>query len=278
MMKKAVLFVMAAIFLLSCQQGEPSFDNREGDVLAFSGRLWDIKIYKDQKWGPGNNYFTNHPNDIWIDDDGHLHLTVTERVGQWRCTEVICQDTMGYGTYIWTIQGDPVDIDPNIIIGLFTWDDSTFQTDANSEVDIEFSKWGDLEQDTTLQYGVQPINFGPYFPERDYKPKVEPSTWDGVSTHAFTWTKDSITWASWQGDQYGNGEPLARWKFDKNNPPRRKNENGISSDPVIIPAPGKNTNARMNMWLVKGADVGPAFPIPYRHEIIIQKFEYIPLP
>jgi len=275
MMKKIVLSFLVATFLLSCKQGEPSFNQREGDVLTFSGRKWDIKVYKEQKWGPGNNYFTDHPDDVFIDDDGHLHLSVTERNGKWWSSEVISQDTMGYGTYVWTIQGNPVNIDQNIVIGLFSWDDFTFQTDANSEVDIEFSKWGVPEQDTTLQYGVQPINFGPYYPERDFKPKVEPSIWNGVSTHAFTWSKDSITWASWQGDKYGNGEPLAKWTFTKNNPPRIKNENGNSSNPVIIPAPGNHTNARMNVWLVAGADVGPVVPI--RYDIIIQKFEYFPL-
>ncbi len=276
MIKQGLIFALAGVFLLACKQAEPSFNNRVGDELTFSGMKWDIKIYKEQTWGPGNNYFTNHPNDIFIDDNGYLHLTVTERNGKWWCTEVISQEAMGYGTYIWTIQGNPVNIDQNIVIGLFTWDNFTFQTQANSEVDIEFSKWADADQDTTLQYGVQPINFGPYFPERDYKPKVEPSTWNGVSTHAFTWTEDSIYWESWQGDQYGNGEPIAKWTFDKNNPPRVKNEGGNSSNPIVIPAPGNNTNARMNMWLVQGANVGPVLPI--RHEIIIRKFEYIPKP
>ena len=264
------------IVLTSCEQSDPVFPNRDGDVLTFAGRKWDIKVYKDITWGPGNNYFTNHPNDIWVDDKGRLHLTVTEREGRWWCTEVIAQDTMGYGTYIWTIEGDPVDIDRNIVLGLFTWDNNTFQTDANSEVDIEFSKWADGDQDTTLQYGVQPINFGPYYPERDFKPQVTPDTWKGVSTHAFTWTDSLITWQSWTGPTYGNGAPQASWSFDLNNPARRKNEGGNSSDPIIIPAPGNTTTARMNLWLVQGALVGPYVPI--RTELVISNFEYRPLP
>ncbi len=274
-MKKLVLGTLVVFALVSCKQSDPSFNQRQGDVLEFSGMKWDIKIFEEFVWGPGNNYFTNHPNDVWVDNNGHLHLTVTERNSRWRCTEVISQDTMGYGTYVWTIRGNPVDIDRNIVIGLFTWDDSTFQSDANSEIDIEFSKWGDPDQDTTLQYGVQPINFGPYYPERDYKPQVEPSVWNGVSTHAFTWTDTLITWASWPGPDYGVGDPIASWSFDLTNPPRVKNEGPNSSDPVVIPRPGNHTNARMNMWLVNGIE-GPFFPI--RHEIIIEKFEYIPLP
>lgn len=274
-MKKLGIFVLAVSFLWSCEQGSPDFNNRNGDTLEFSNRTWTIKKYEDQTWGPGNNFFTTHPNDVFVDGDGYLHLTVTERNGRWRCTEVISQDTMGFGTYIWTIQGNPVNIDRNIVLGLFTWDNETFKTQANSEVDIEFSKWGDPDQDTTLQYGVQPIAFGPYFPERAYKPKAEPSVWNGISTHAFTWTDTLITWASWPGDDYGVGDPIASWTFDLNNPARRKNEGGNSSDPIIIPAPGNNTNARMNLWLVNGIE-GPF--VPARHEIIIRKFDYIPLP
>lgn len=272
----SIFSLAVALSFAGCEQSDPSFTNRSGDVLTFAGRKWDIKIFKNSTWGPGNNYFTDHPNDIFIDDNGYLHLTITERDNKWWSSEVISQDTMGYGTYVWTVGRVPQNLDPMVVLGLFTWDSYTFQTDANSEVDIEFSKWGDADQDTTLQYGVQPINFGPYFPERDDKPKVNPSLWADVSTHAFTWTDTLITWESWIGAEYGNGPPQASWTFDLSNPARVKNENGNSSNPVIIPAPGSNTNARMNLWLVQGADSGPVFP--FRTEIVIQDFKYIPLP
>lgn len=258
----------------SCEQSEPSFNARNGNILTFSGREWDIK-FAEILLGPGNNYFTNHPNDVWVDDQDQLHLTVTQRGGRWRCTEVVSRDTMGYGTYIWTVKGNPVDIDPLIVLGLFTWDNNSFQSQANSEVDIEFAKWGDAEEEYTLQYGVQPIAFGPYFPERVHKPLGNNSDWIGTSTHAFTWTDSLITWESWPGSEYGNGPPATSWTFDLNNPARVKNEGGNSSNPIIIPAPGNTTNARMNLWLMNGVE-GPDDQT--RHEIIISKFDYIPLP
>lgn len=264
-----VLF--CALTIISCQQSDTQFNGREGDVLTFSGRKWDIK---NEFQGPGPNFFRSHPNDIFIDNNGYLHLTVSERDGQWNCTEVISQDNLGYGTYIWTIEGDPVNIDRNIVLGLFTWDNNTFQTDANSEVDIEFAKWGDPEEEYTLQYGVQPIAFGPYNEERVDKPEEPNSNWIGVSTHTFTWTDTLITWQSWKGEQYGTRPPDASWSFDLNNPGKRKFEGNNISDRVVIPAPGETTNARMNLWLVNGPE-GPFIPV--RHEIIIRKFEYIPL-
>lgn len=272
-MKTTGLLSVLILTCYGCEQPEPNFNNRDGDILTFAGRSWEIK-HANILLGPGPNFFTDHPNDVFVDDNGYLHLSVQEREGTWRCTEVISEDTMGYGTYIWTIQGNPVDIDENIVLGLFTWDNYTFLEEANSEVDIEFAKWGDPLEEYTLQYGVQPINFGQYNAERVDKPEVATHKWIGVSTHAFTWTDTLITWESWDGENYQGRPADASWTFDLNNPPKIKYENNMSSDPIVIPAPGNTTQARMNLWLMNGQG-GPANG--QRHEIIIRDFQYIPL-
>lgn len=273
-MKRLWTLIIASTLLLSgCEQSDPSFNNRNGDILQFAGRNWSIKHGK-VLFGPGPNYFSNHPNDVWIDEDGYLHLSVAEREDVWYATEVVSEDTMGYGTYVWTVEGDLQNLDPNIVLGLFTWDNNTFQKEANSEVDIEFAKWGEVDMDTTLQYGVQPIAFGPYNEERVDKPRISSTKWIGVSTHAFTWTDTLIYWESYEGDKFRNGPPVATWSFDLNNPAKIKYEGNNQSDPVIIPAPGNTTNARMNLWLLTGPE-GPMFG--RRHEVIIRDFQYIPL-
>lgn len=277
--------ILAYLFLLllfifvipSCDQSDPSFNQRDGDMLKFAGRDWIIKHSPDLL-GPGNNYFSDHPNDVWIDDQNYLHLSVNERNGVWYCTEVVSADTFGYGTYVWTVQADLKNMDVNIVLGLFTWDNNTFQEEANSEVDIEFARWGEDTVINTIQYGVQPIAFVPpgaeFYNERKFKPDVPAESWVGISTHAFTWTDSLITWESWLGPSYQNGPPIATWYFDQTNPPRRKYENGLSSDPIVIPAPGNTTNARMNLWLFNGVE-GPNFGIG--HEVIIRDFQFIPL-
>ncbi len=275
-MKKALLFLvggLSALMFSSCEQPVPKFKGRVGDVLTFSGREWTIK-YGNNTQGPGGNYFTDNNDDVFIDANGYLHLSISEKEGIWRCTEVVSNDTMGYGTYIWTIEGNPVNIDRNVVLGLFTWNPYSFKTQANSEVDIEFAKWQNPDEEYTLQYGVQPIAFGPYYPERVFKPQEDNNNWIGISTHSFTWTDTLITWESWQGAKYGDGPPDASWSFDLSNPARVKNEGGNSSDPIIIPAPEDATNARMNFWLANGPE-GPFVPV--RHEIIIRSFEYRPL-
>lgn len=272
-MRSIFILLISLIFVVSCKQSDPTFNNRDGDFLTFSGMQWEIK-HASYLLGPGPNYFSDHPNDVWIDDEEYLHLSVHERNGVWYSTEVISVDTFGYGTYVFTIEGNLKNIDKNIVLGLFTWDNNTFQEQANSEVDIEFAKWGVDTVENTLQYGVQPIAFGDYNPERVNKPEIDSENWNGVSTHAFTWTDTLITWASWKGIEYNNGPPLAEWSFNLDNPARIKYEGGNESDPIIIPAPGSTTNARMNLWLVNGPG-GPS--TLFNHEVIIQKFQFIPL-
>lgn len=271
--KRTFFLFLASFFLTACEQSDAEFIARDGNELEFAGRKWWIK-HGPILMGPGGNYFSNHPNDVWVDKNGFLHLKIREKGSDWISTEVVSREVMGYGTYIFTVEADLRNIDPNVVLGLFTWDNHTFQEQANSEVDIEFAKWGEDEEENTLQYGVQPIFFGPYYEERAFRPGNDGDNWVGISTHGFTWTDTLITWESYIGENYGVGEPVASWTFDLNNPARVKEEGGNFSDPVIIPAPGDSTNARMNLWLLEGPS-GPKNQLPY--EVIIRNFEYRPL-
>lgn len=118
----------------------PDF-GRVGNVVRFSGKVWDVKTSAGTV-GPGPNYFSGRAEDLFIDGKGYLHLRIAEHDGRWYSTELVGRDTCGYGTYRWVIEGDLQNIANNTVVGLFSWNDSSFLTQANSEVDIEFSKWG----------------------------------------------------------------------------------------------------------------------------------------
>lgn len=269
------LFLLLSAAILSCEQSDPSVRGRVDNVLDFSGYKWDIK-FGSQLQGPGPNYFTNDHDAVWLDDNGFLHLTYTNDGGIWRATEVVSQDTFAYGTYIFTVQGDLVNIPENLVLGLFTWNNNSFASQANSEVDIEFAKWNDGSTDQTLHYSVQPVNFGPYYPERSHQVELENvNDLIGISTHIFTWTDTLVSWASYKGDTYLNKQPIATWSYDNTNLPRVKHENGNSSAPVVIPAPENHTNARINYWVLNGAFSSPTDGL--EHEVIIRKFDFIPL-
>ena len=260
--------------LIGCEQSDPPDFGRDGDIITFSGRTWKIK-HSESQMGPGPNWFSDYVNDVYVDNSGRLHMKIAEHDGKWYATEVVSEDNLGYGTYIFTVIGDLINIPENIVLGLFTWDDSTFYEQANSEIDIEFAQWGNAENFNTLHYSAQPVNFGPYYPERTHNADTDSLNLIGVSTHGFTWTDTLVTWKSYTGYTYGEGEPIAEWSFDNTNLARVKNEGGNSSLPVVIPEPGANTNARINFWILPHIDTKPTDGL--EHEVIIDSFEYIPL-
>ncbi|MFM7722924.1 MAG: hypothetical protein ACKO7C_07960, partial [Bacteroidota bacterium] len=154
-MKRYVWFLlMASITLITCKQSNPEdVLGRQGDVVNFAGRKWDVK-YSNTPVGPGPNNFSRLYDDVWVDENGYLHLTIAKHGDTWYSSEVVGQDNLGYGTYIFTIQADPMSFSENVVFGLFTWDNNTLLTDGNSEVDIEFSKWGDVTSEEPTTFSV----------------------------------------------------------------------------------------------------------------------------
>jgi hypothetical protein len=273
------LFCLLIIITLnqSCKQSDPLPIVKEEpqDGLLFSGLKWEVKSGGDSKLGPGPNYFSDSTSNVFVDNQGYLHLKITLDNGKWNCAEVISREKFGYGTYVFTIQSNVANIDRNAVVGLFTWDNTSFFTQANSEVDIEFSKWGSATDTLTLTYSVQPVWFSnpvPYW-ERSKRPTMSVSKLKFPSTHAFTWTDSLITWKSYEGVNYPGNSLLSNWSFDKTKPPRIKIEGNNQSQPVVIPGPGQDTHARINLWLLNG--LGPSNNNEV--ELIVKEFKFIPL-
>jgi excisionase family DNA binding protein len=156
-MKKIFGLLVISLWLNGCKQSDPEdVLGREGDVVNFSGYVWDVKI-NEYAVGPGPNYFSGFYEDVFVDDNGYLHMRIAEHNGKWYSSEIVGRDTLGYGKYTWVMQADLENIPENITVGLFTWDNESFFAEANSEVDIEFSKWGNPDLATTLHYSVQPV-------------------------------------------------------------------------------------------------------------------------
>jgi hypothetical protein len=275
-MRKSIVFWMVCITILglSCHQSNPEdVLGRVGDVVTFAGRKWDIKS-SALPVGPGPNNFSKRYDDVWVDEKGYLHLTIDQHDNVWYSSEVVGQDDLGYGTYTFTMQADPMSFSENVVLGFFTWDDSTFYTDGNSEVDIEFSKWGDNTSVTPTTFSVQPVNFGTYYAERTREQNIDINLLKGVTTHQFNWTDTLITWFSYAGTE-AVGTPIATWSFNLNHPPRVKVDGGMSSLPIVIPAPGLHTHARMNLWTLPYQVQGPNNGL--KHEVVVRDFSYVPM-
>lgn len=130
-----VILALVTIFLLV-------FGSASARTIHFSGMDWQVKNGTGGL-NPNNltqNYWSDSPDSIWVDDEGRLHLKIRYEDGIWKSAELQSIDTMKYGDYTWEISNMIDNLDPNIVFGLFLYSD-----EHDHEYDIEFSRWGDEE-------------------------------------------------------------------------------------------------------------------------------------
>ncbi len=108
-------------------------------VLRFSGYEWMVKT-SDVPVGPGDNFFSDSGDNVFVDDEGSLHLRITRRGQRWHCAEVISVQSFGYGRYRFYLGSNLDHLDPNVILGCFTWNDDPEYN--HREIDIEFCAGG----------------------------------------------------------------------------------------------------------------------------------------
>jgi hypothetical protein len=96
--------------------------------IHFSSYDWWVKTGSGLL-GPGPNYFSDGTNNVWLDTNGFLHLRITQASNQWQCAEIISARTFGYGSYRFELDSIVDNLDPNIVLGLFTWSDDPAYAD-----------------------------------------------------------------------------------------------------------------------------------------------------
>lgn len=121
-------------------------------LLVFGGQPWAVKC--GGPLGPGPNTFSDSTQNVWLHDEGHLHLAITKHDDQWTSAELI-GPPLGYGQYRWVVAGRLGRLDPNAVLGLFLYaDPGPGRTER--ELDFELSRWGD-PQKPNAQFVVQPF-------------------------------------------------------------------------------------------------------------------------
>jgi len=266
MNRNSIFSILLLFGLLACG---PKRRHREymPHSLHFAHRDWWIKSSPEFQ-GPGSNVFSYR--NVWVDWQGHLHLKVKEKDNRWTCAEVYTKDSLGYGRYEMEVEGPLGDLDPYLVFGFFTWDPHTFEDQANSEIDIEFSRWGFPLAPRVLHYSVHPVSLQKLFLERFQSSNSNPQNWNGRSRHIMEWRDTSITFYSYRIN-HGDEELLESFHYSFKNPPRKKGIEGQFSEAITVPKPGESNQARFNLWILgaKGA------PLKEREtEIVIRDFRY----
>lgn len=206
--------------------------------IQFSGQTWVVKDSGGAKWGPGPNVFSPSTENVWVDTLGRLHLKITRSGSTWRSAEVVSKTSLGYGTYRWTLASDASNLDPQVVLGMFTWHDTSADY-AHREIDIEVARWGNAADPTNAQFVVQPYDIVNHL-VRFTVPA------GATSTHEFTWRAAGVDFLS----------GASSWQFP---------------DTAAVPQAG-GENARMNLWLFNGR--APSNRLPA--EVVFERFEHLP--
>ncbi|NNE05091.1 MAG: PKD domain-containing protein [Xanthomonadales bacterium] len=175
-------------------------------------------------------------------------MKIRFRDGQWRTSEVITTDTLGYGTYRWDFASRVDQFDPNVVLGLFTWD-SAAPAENYREIDIEFAKWGDAGAPDNSQYVVQPYDTAGNLQ------RFNTVLTGSESSHEFTWHPDRVEFDSHQGLNL-SGPEIFSWSY---------------TGPDVPPEGAPSANARINVWLQGGNA-----PLDSQEvEVIVEAFTFL---
>ncbi len=222
-----------------------------GRVLNFAGYSWRVK--GPGQYSPGPNIFRDDEEAVHVDADGHLHLT-QGAAGNLYSTEIVHEQSLGYGDYILTTRGRLDILAPGVVLGLFLWeydncwDESYLWWNPYNEIDIEYSRWNDPAADNA-QFVAQPYGWTGNR-ERFAMDFAE----DEIVSHAMRWWPDRVEFRVWRGPAEAEGiSPLVHsWTYAGPHVPRPE-----------------QPRMHLNLWLFGDA---PAQP----QEVVFTDFRFIP--
>lgn len=235
------------IFTISCSSSsileEDELPEPTDRVISFSGFEWIVRTSGTAEQGPGPNLFSDSKENVWVDDQGRLHLKIVEKGGLWYCAGITQRHSLSHGKYIFYVSSDVSKLDQNVVGGLFTY------MNDEEEIDIEFSKWSDPDN-MDSQFAVQPSH------KPANKVRYDLNLNGGPSVHAFDWQKDHIDFISMRGHDLEADESniIHQWNYTGGDIP-----------------PDSEERLKINLWLFRGQPPSDG----QEHEMIIEKVEYI---
>ena len=209
-------------------------------TVRFSRYVWDVKLGRDL--GPGPNTYA--AANVRVGDIG-LHLRVDRAGDRWRCAEVSTRRSMGHGTYTFDVEG-PIDrLDPNVVLGLFT-----YRSDL-SELDIEYSRWG-WERAKGGQFACQP------FATKGNRFRFAVRLDGSLSRNSIDWRPHQVTYSSVEIAEDGSVvRPIALRVYTGDDIPKASTE-----------------HCHVNLWLYRGEPPTDGETVT----ITVRRFRFTPFP
>ena len=227
------------LFVFLCVAGSQATSR----FIKWSGYTWSAKDFAYHLFHPGPCLYSSDYYHVHVDSSDRLHLKVSNTTnGRWTCSEVVLTESLGYGTYTFDVTLDPYMLDPNVIVGMFTY---AYHNDSfnSRELDINMGRWGNPDAVDNAQYVVQPYNN-----PNNQKPFATPQGISNIS-YSFKWAPNEVSFlTTWSGGMHS-------WKFN---------------DSGEVPPPG-DESASINFWIFN------AKPPTGEQELIVRKFTHEPL-
>jgi hypothetical protein len=211
--------------------------------VDFSGLQWRVRKASSNRGGTRNPY---DPRNVYVDPSGALHLQIVNRNNQWTCSEVNVTRSLGYGTYVFTVEVTS-NLDPAAFLNIFTGDHSSTQGN-HGEFDINISRRGDVNERENAQFTVQPA-FLPLNMSQFKAPA-------GKLRHTFIWEEGRVTMLT---EQLTGKE-------------RRLVAKHVFTDEIPRPV-----DESVRMTLFAYSDPNRKLP-PMQHsaEVVVDHFEFLP--
>jgi len=218
--------------------------------ISFSGHEWEVT---DGLGAPHASDWAKQ--NVWVDDQGRLHLKLTYKDGQWRGAQIMTKEKLGFGSYEFQVTGPLDRLDPNVVFGIFNYEGHSQTSFATNEIDIEFGKWG-YETVQPGSYTIWPSTASQRNRTKPFSFKLKSLD----STHRFRWSRRFVYYQSMQGHRSDSREQFASWWFQP------------SAGTVQTLIPQQPLNLYINLWAYKGRPPKDGKEC----EIIVKKFTFTP--
>jgi hypothetical protein len=211
-------------------------------TLAFSGYEWEVRQQPSEWHEHGMNDYD--ARNVWVDQEGHLHLLLSQRDGRWTSAEVWMTRSLGYGTYSIDLH-DTSQLDPAAALSMYTWD--PLSADQNfREMSVDVSRWGDPAS-MNGQYVVQPESVA-----ANVSRFAIPA---GRVTHSFRWEPGRVSFRTVRRGSTSRSEDLVAERLFT----------------VRVPTAGAE-----NPHIVLLYDRGSPKPPSKDVEVVVEKFAFLP--
>lgn len=217
------------------------------ELGRFGGLQWRARTQGLS--GPGPNVWS--ACNAWLATDG-LHLRIDRIGGVWTSAEVSTAEVVGYGRIEMEVASPVNTLDPNVVLGLFTYPGGGL--DGLHEIDVELARFGATAASATnLNYVVYSGSGATGNLSKCASRWDSPAT---ASVHRFLWSASAVSFQSFDVTSIAsNIVPDRAWTF-------------VPSGTFTI------SNGRwplhLNLWLYAGKPPANGQPL----EIVIRRVTY----